>query len=620
MSEETEKVGIWPALIGLLPYLWPKDSHELRTRVVVAVALLIFAKLINVAIPFFYKAVVDGLTAPEAGAIIALPLAALLAYGGARLGTAVFAQLRDAIFAKVAQHAGRQVSLSVFNHLFQLSLGYHLSRRTGELSRAIDRGVRAITFMLGMVLFNILPTLFEFALVIGILLINYDWPFALITFVTIVGYAVFTIVATEWRTQYRRMMNTEDNAVSAKAVDSLLNYETVKTFTNERLEAERFDQTLARYEGAAIKSQTTLAALNFGQAAIVAVGVTAIMIVAAQGVVAGRLTVGDVVLVNAFLLQLYQPLNILGFVYRELKQSLADLETLASLLAKKPEIADRADAEPLMLRGGEVRFENVGFGYDSRRAILRDIDFTLPAGQSLAVVGSSGTGKSTIVRLLFRFYDVDSGQISIDGQDIRGVTQHSLRSSIGLVPQDTVLFNDTIRTNIAYGQADADQVAIENAARAAQIHDFIESLPDGYDTLVGERGLKLSGGEKQRVAIARMVLKNPPILILDEATSALDSLTEQQIQTALHALAAGRTTLMIAHRLSTVVDADQILVIEDGKVIEHGRHQDLLERNGSYAEMWTRQQDATLDQAVVCLQNRTSPCLTSIQTAYRRSW
>jgi len=436
-------------------------------------------------------------------------------------------------------------------------------------------------------------------LVIGILLINYDWPFALITFVTIVGYAVFTIVATEWRTQYRRMMNTEDNAVSAKAVDSLLNYETVKTFTNERLEAERFDQTLARYEGAAIKSQTTLAALNFGQAAIVAVGVTAIMIVAAQGVVAGRLTVGDVVLVNAFLLQLYQPLNILGFVYRELKQSLADLETLASLLAKKPEIADRADAEPLMLRGGEVRFENVGFGYDSRRAILRDIDFTLPAGQSLAVVGSSGTGKSTIVRLLFRFYDVDSGQISIDGQDIRGVTQHSLRSSIGLVPQDTVLFNDTIRTNIAYGQADADQVAIENAARAAQIHDFIESLPDGYDTLVGERGLKLSGGEKQRVAIARMVLKNPPILILDEATSALDSLTEQQIQTALHALAAGRTTLMIAHRLSTVVDADQILVIEDGKVIEHGRHQDLLERNGSYAEMWTRQQDATLDQAAL---------------------
>jgi ATP-binding cassette subfamily B protein len=598
VTADTEKVGIWPALVGLLPYLWPRESRELRARVVFAVALLILAKLINVAIPFFYKAVVDGLTAPEAGAMIALPLAALLAYGGARLGTALFAQLRDAIFAKVAQHAGRQVSLSVFNHLFQLSLGYHLGRRTGELSRAIDRGVRAITFMLGMVLFNILPTLFEFALVIIILLINYDWPFAAITFVTIVGYAAFTIIATEWRTQYRRLMNTEDNAVSAKAVDSLLNYETVKTFTNERLEAERFDAALGRYQGAAIKSQTTLAALNFGQAAIVATGVTAIMIVAAQGVVAGRLTVGDVVLVNAFLLQLYQPLNILGFVYRELKQSLADLETLASLLATKPEIADRPSAAPLALNGGDVRFEAVNFGYDPRRPILQDLDFTLPAGQSLAVVGSSGSGKSTIVRLLFRFYDLDHGRILIDGQDIRDVTQYSLRSVIGLVPQDTVLFNDTIRSNIAYGRADADQAAIEEAARAAQIHDFIASLPDGYDTLVGERGLKLSGGEKQRVAIARMVLKNPPILILDEATSALDSLTEQQIQTALKKLATGRTTLMIAHRLSTIVDADRILVLDDGQVIEQGRHLELLEKNGAYADMWARQQDSTIDEGV----------------------
>ncbi len=599
MSTASEHVGIWPALAGLLPYLWPKDSRELRARVIISVALLIFAKLINVAIPFFYKAVVDGLTAPEAGAIIALPLAALLAYGGARLGTALFAQLRDAIFAKVAQHAGRQVSLSVFNHLFQLSLGYHLGRRTGELSRAIDRGVRAITFMLGMVLFNILPTLFEFALVIVILLINYDWPFAAITFVTIVGYAAFTIIATEWRTQYRRLMNTEDNAVSAKAVDSLLNYETVKTFTNERLEAERFDAALSRYQGAAVKSQTTLAALNFGQAAIVATGVTAIMIVAAQGVVAGRLTVGDVVLVNAFLLQLYQPLNILGFVYRELKQSLADLETLASLLATKPEIADRPNAVPLALNGGDVRLEGVDFSYDSRRPILQNLDFILPAGHSLAVVGSSGSGKSTIVRLLFRFYDVDGGRILIDGQDIRDVTQHSLRSVIGLVPQDTVLFNDTIRNNIAYGRADADQAAIEAAARAAQIHDFVETLPDGYDTLVGERGLKLSGGEKQRVAIARMVLKNPPILILDEATSALDSLTEQQIQTALKQLATGRTTLMIAHRLSTIVDADRILVLDEGKVIEQGRHLELLEKNGTYADMWARQQDTTVDETTI---------------------
>ena len=599
MSTATERVGIWPALAGLLPYLWPKDSRELRARVVVSVALLIFAKLINVAIPFFYKGVIDGLTGPEAGAMIALPLAALLAYGGARLGTAFFAQLRDAIFAKVAQHAGRQVSLSVFNHLFRLSLGYHLGRRTGELSRAIDRGVRAITFMLGMVLFNILPTLFEFGLVIVILLINYDWPFAAITFVTIVGYAIFTIVATEWRTEYRRLMNTEDNAVSAKAVDSMLNYETVKTFTNERLEAERFDTALSRYQGAAVKSQTTLAALNFGQAAIVAVGVTAIMVVAAQGVVAGRLTVGDVVLVNAFLLQLYQPLNILGFVYRELKQSLADLETLASLLATKPEIADKANAHPLALNGGDVRFQGVSFSYDSRRPILQGLDFTLPAGQSLAVVGSSGSGKSTIVRLLFRFYDVDDGRILIDGQDIRDVTQNSLRSVIGLVPQDTVLFNDTIGNNIAYGRANAGQEAIEDAARAAQIHDFVKGLPDGYDTLVGERGLKLSGGEKQRVAIARMVLKNPPILILDEATSALDSLTEQQIQTALKRLASGRTTLMIAHRLSTIVDADHILVLDEGKVIEQGTHLALLDKNGVYADMWARQQDMTVDESVI---------------------
>ncbi|MDH3663307.1 MAG: ABC transporter transmembrane domain-containing protein, partial [Alphaproteobacteria bacterium] len=473
MSADSEKVGLWPALLSLAPYLWPKDSKELRTRVVIAVALLITAKLINVAVPFFYKAVVDGLSAPEAGAILALPLAALLAYGGARLGTALFAQLRDAVFAKVAQHAGRQVSLSVFNHLFQLSLRYHLGRRTGELSRAIDRGVRAITFMLGMVLFNILPTLFEFALVIVILLVNYDWPFALITFVTIVGYAGFTIVATEWRTKFRRMMNTEDNAVSAKAVDSLLNYETVKSFTNESLESARFDQTLGRYQSAAVKSQVSLAALNFGQAAIVAIGVTTIMIIAAKGVVAGRLTVGDVVLVNAFLLQLYQPLNILGFVYRELKQSLADLETLASLLAQKPEITDKPDAVALALNGGEVRFEGVGFGYDPRRPILTGLDFAIPAGQSLAVVGSSGAGKSTVVRLMFRFYDVDEGRISIDGQDIRDVTQHSLRSVIGLVPQDTVLFNDTIRSNIAYGDADADQQAIEDAAAAAQIHDFI---------------------------------------------------------------------------------------------------------------------------------------------------
>jgi ATP-binding cassette subfamily B protein len=592
LSGNQERLGIWPTLRGLLPYLWPKDRRELRLRVVFAALLLIVSKLINVAIPFFYKAVVDGLEAPAAGVALTLPLAALLAYGGARLGTALFAQLRDAIFAKVAQYAGREVSLSVFRHLFQLSLRYHLERRTGELSRAIDRGVKAVTFMLGMVLFNILPTLFEFALVIGILLVKYPWPFALITFLTITAYAGFTVIATEWRTEFRRRMNTQDNAVSAQAVDSLLNYETVKTFTNEDHEARRFDQALRGYQNAAVKSQTSLAALNFGQAAIVAIGVTLIMIRAAQGVVAGELTVGDVVLVNAFLLQLYQPLNILGFVYRELKQSLADLENLAALLKLEPEIADREDAKPLALEDGTVRFEQVRFGYDARRPILKDVAFDIPAGQSLAVVGPSGAGKSTLVRLLFRFYDVDGGRITIDGQDVRDVTQASLRAAIGIVPQDTVLFNDTIRANIAYGRTGADAAAIEEAAGAAQIHDFVASLPDGYDTVVGERGLKLSGGEKQRVAIARMVLKNPPILILDEATSALDSLTEQQIQTALRRLSTGRTTLIIAHRLSTVLDADRILVVEDGRIIEQGRHQELLAINGVYAGMWSRQQEA----------------------------
>jgi len=578
------------AVAELAPHLWPKDAPELRMRVVASFAFLLLSKLVNVAIPFFYKAIVDGLSTPEG--IVVLPLAALLAYGGARFGSALFAQARDALFAKVAQRAGRKISLSVFQHLFQMSLRYHLERRTGELARAIDRGVKAVTFMLGVVLFNILPTLFEFALVIGILLVEYDWPFAMITFVTITAYAAFTIVATEWRTRFRRVMNTQDNAVSAQAVDSLLNYETVKSFTNEGYEETRFDRTLSRYEGAATKSQVTLAALNFGQGAIVALGVTAIMIVAAQGVVAGTLTVGDVVLVNAFLLQLYQPLNILGFVYRELKQSIADLEHLAGLLALQPEIEDRPGAPALELNGGLVRFDHVGFGYDPRRKVIADLSFTIPAGHTLAVVGSSGAGKSTLVRLMFRFYDVDEGAITIDGQDLRAVRQHSLRAAIGLVPQDTVLFNDTIAANIAYGRPGAGPEAIEAAARAAQIHEFIATLPDGYDTLVGERGLKLSGGEKQRVAIARMVLKDPEILIFDEATSALDSGTERMIQAALRKLSTGRTTLIIAHRLSTVVDADQILVLEQGRVVEHGHHQDLLAQGGSYAQMWARQQTA----------------------------
>ncbi len=580
--------GLRQALAALAPYLWPKDARDLRIRVVASVAFLLLAKLVNVAVPFLYKAIVDGLSGPQG--MVVLPLAALLAYGGARFGAALFAQARDALFAKVAQRAGRLMSLSVFRHLFQMPLRYHLERRTGELARAIDRGVKAVTFMLGVALFAFVPTLFEFALVIGILLVEYHWPFAAITFVTIAVYTTFTFLATEWRTRFRRIMNTQDNAVSAQAVDSMLNYETVKSFTNEGYEEARFDRTLGRYERAATKSQVSLAVLNFGQGAIVAIGITAIMLVAAQGVVAGTLTVGDVVLVNTFLLQLYQPLNVLGFVYRELKQSVADLEHMAGLLALRPEILDRPGAPDLALSGARVRFDRVGFGYDPRRVVIEDLSFAIPAGHTLAVVGSSGAGKSTLVRLLFRFYDIDEGAITIDGQDLRDVTQHSLRAAIGLVPQDTVLFNDTIGANIAYGRPDADQPAIEAAARAAQIHDFVAGLPDGYDTLVGERGLKLSGGEKQRVAIARMVLKDPPILIFDEATSALDSRTERMIQAALRQLSAGRTTLIIAHRLSTVVDADQILVLEHGKVVEHGHHQQLLAHHGTYAQMWARQQ------------------------------
>jgi ATP-binding cassette subfamily B protein len=591
MTRSAGPPGLKRAIAELLPHLWPKDARELRVRVVLAFVFLVLAKLINVAIPFFYKAVVDDLSLPE-GSLLVLPLAALLAYGGARFGAALFAESRDAVFAKVAERAGRKVSLSVFQHLFQMSLRYHLERRTGELARAIDRGVKAVSFMLGTMLFSVFPTLFEFALVIGILLVEYDWPFALIIFVTISVYAVFTIYATEWRTQFRRIMNEHDNAVSAQAVDSLLNYETVKTFTNEGYERDRFDRTLHAYERAAAKSDVTLAVLNFGQGTIIAIGITVIMIVAAQGVVAGTLTVGDLVLVNAFLLQLYQPLNALGFVYRQLKQAIADLEHLARLLALRPEVADRAGAPDLALNECGVRFEGVSFGYDPRRPVLHDLSFAIPAGHTLAVVGSSGAGKSTLVRLLFRFYDVDQGAITIDGQDLRDVTQASLRAAIGLVPQDTVLFNDTIGANIAYGRPGADQAAIEGAARAAQIHDFIMTLPDRYDTLVGERGLKLSGGEKQRVAIARMVLKDPPVLVFDEATSALDSRTERMIQAALRRLSSGRTTLIIAHRLSTVVDADQILVLEHGRVVEQGRHGQLLTRHGTYAQMWARQQEA----------------------------
>ena len=573
---------------AVLPHLWPKDEGELRLRVVVALVLIVLAKIVAVQVPFLYKAVVDALSLPAEPALT-LPLLLLLAYGGARLATAAFGQLREAVFARVAQRAGRRLTLDVFRHLFDLPLAFHLDRRTGELSRAIERGVRAMTFLLGMVLFNLAPTAFEFLLVIGLLSINYHWSFAAITAATIVGYAVFTVIATEWRTGFRREMNARDNQVAGQAVDGLLNYETVKSFTNEAYEAERLDRSLEAYENAAVRSQTSLAVLNFGQQAIVAIGVTAIMIQAARGVVAGTMTVGDVVLVNAFILQLYQPLNILGFVYREVKQSLADLESLAGLLDVAPEIADPPGAKALAVPKGEVRFDAVHFGYDPRRPIVQGLDLTLEAGRTLAVVGGSGAGKSTLVRLLCRFYEVDDGRILIDGEDIRTVTQASLRRAIGVVPQDTVLFNDTVAANIAYGRPGASEAEIEAAAQVAQIHDFVQGLPDGYRTLVGERGLKLSGGEKQRVAIARMVLKDPRILVLDEATSALDNVTERALQGAVRAITRGRTSLVIAHRLSTIVDADRIVVMAAGRVVEAGTHEQLLARGEHYAALWQDQ-------------------------------
>lgn len=573
----------------LLPYLWPADHPGFRLRVLVALALLVTAKLVNVAVPFLLKGAIDTLTMPPP---ITLPLALLVAYAAARFGASLFQELRDAVFARVGERAGRLLALRVFTHLFDLSLRYHLQKRTGELARAIERGVHSVSFILETGLFSLVPTILEFLLVITLLLWHYPPIFAIVTFLTIAAYALFTIVTTEWRTKFRREMNERDNQVSATAVEGLINYEAVKAFVAEGFERSRLDRALAAYEDAAVKSAVSLAFLNAGQAGIIALGVGISMIIAARGVVQGTMTVGDVVLVNAFLLQLYQPLNFLGVIYRQLRQSLTDLEHIDGLLRLEPEIRDAPDAQPLRLKGGEVRFENVSFAYDPRRPILDGVDFVIPPGRKVAVVGPSGAGKSTLVRLLFRFYDVSQGAVRIDGQDVRAVTQQSLRRAIGLVPQDTVLFNDTIAANIAYGRPGATRDEIVEAARIAQIHEFIASLPDGYDTLVGERGLKLSGGEKQRVAIARVLLKDPPILVLDEATSSLDSRTERALQEALERVARGRTTLVIAHRLSTVIDADEILVLEAGRIVERGRHAELLRRGGLYAEMWARQQAA----------------------------
>jgi len=583
----------WRTVRSLLPYLWPKGEFGLRFRVVLALASLAAAKGVNVLAPLLYKRAVDELS-PHGAAVVAVPVGILLAYGLARVLNATFSELRDIAFAKVGQRAIRRVGLRVFQHLHALSLRFHLDRQTGGVSRAIERGTKGMEFLLNFMLFNILPTLLEIGLVTVVLWRLYDARFALATFVTILVYVVYTLGVTEWRTKFRRTMNETDSDASTKAIDSLLNFETVKYFGNEAHEATRYDGALGRYERAAVKSKVTLSLLNIGQGSIIAIGLTLVMAMAAAGVADGSMTVGDFVLVNVYLVQLAMPLNFLGFVYREIKQSLTDLESLFHLLAVNTEVKDAPGAPPLAVDGGEIRFESVRFGYDPNREILKGIDFRVPAGHTVAIVGPSGAGKSTLSRLLFRFYDVTDGRVSIDGRDIRDVTQASLRAAIGIVPQDTVLFNDTIRYNIAYGRPGADQDQIEAAARLASIHDFIVSLPEGYDTRVGERGLKLSGGEKQRVAIARTILKGPRILLFDEATSALDTHTEKEIQASLREVSRDRTTLVIAHRLSTVVDADEILVLEAGEIVERGTHAELLDRQGRYAEMWAKQQEAAI--------------------------
>jgi ATP-binding cassette subfamily B protein len=587
----------WQVLGTLFPYLW-----DYKTRVVLALLFLVGAKAASVGVPLIMKALVDylapGKLVDQAAATVALvlPVALLLSYGLLRLATTAFTELREYVFAKVTQAAVHKAALQVFRHLHAMSLRFHLERQTGGVTRDIERGTRGISSLVSYTLYSIVPTLVEFALIIGILLVKYDVWFAGITVVALVTYISFTIIVTEWRTHFRRTMNELDSKANVKAIDSLLNYETVKYFGNEEYEARRYDQSMESWKRAAIRSQTSLSLLNTGQSAIIALAVTAMMWRATQGVIDGSMSLGDLVLVNAFMIQLYIPLNFLGVIYREIKQSLADMEKMFTLLEQHREVADAPAAPDLQLRAGTVRFEQVDFSYDKlpdgspKRQILFGVDFTVPAGKTLAVVGHSGSGKSTLSRLLFRFYEVDGGRISIDDQDIRSVTQASLRRAIGIVPQDTVLFNDTIEYNIAYGRPGASRAEVEAAAKAAHIHDFIISTPDGYDTVVGERGLKLSGGEKQRVAIARTLLKNPAILIFDEATSALDSAAEAAIQNELKAIAQHRTALVIAHRLSTIADANEIIVLDQGRIVERGSHADLLARQGAYARMWALQQ------------------------------
>jgi ATP-binding cassette subfamily B protein len=593
-----DRGALFATLVHLWPYIWPSDRRDLKLRVVAAMVLLLLAKLATIAVPFTFKWATDALVGQGTPSpdwltwVVAAPIVMTIAYAGTRILMAVLTQVRDGMFAKVAMHAVRRIAYRTFEHMHALSLRFHLERKTGGLTRVLERGRNAIETIVRMVILQLAPTVIELALIVAVLFYQFDWRYVAVIVVTVAFYMVFTYQATEWRIGIRRNMNESDSDANTKAIDSLLNYETVKYFNSEAREARRYDRSMERYETASVKAYTSLAVLNAGQAIIFTAGLGATMVMCAYGVRAGTNTVGDFVMINAMMIQLYQPLNFMGMLYREIKQAVTDIEIMFSMLSREPEIKDAPDAGPLQIARGAIRFEDVHFAYESERDILKGITFEVPAGRTVAIVGPSGAGKSTISRLLFRFYDVTGGRILIDDQDVRQVTQDTLRAAIGMVPQDTVLFNDTIRYNIRYGRWDASDQEVEEAARLAQIDAFIRMSPHGYETEVGERGLKLSGGEKQRVAIARTILKGPPILLLDEATSALDSHTEKEIQDALDRVSRNRTTLVIAHRLSTIVGADEIIVLAAGRIAERGTHRALLAAGGLYASMWNRQREA----------------------------